>query len=246
MKRNFRFWFYSLMVVGLILMTTASCDNSDDNDSPSGSTVKDIDGNVYHTVTIGTQVWMVENLKVTKYNDGTPITKITDNSWDELTTGGYCNYDNTESYATTYGRLYNWYAVETGKLAPKGWHVPSKEEWSTLIVFLGGNNIAGGKLKAKGSTWASPNEGATNEEGFSALPGGDRSGYGGFGSDGGHYSMGEYGVWWSSTGDGYGAWHYTMSYDNSRVSSSNSQYEVPYYGLDNNLNFGKSVRCIKD
>ena len=232
-----------MTVLALIFASSCSKSNDSSNPTPSG-TVTDIDGNVYHAVTIGTQVWMVENLKVTKYNDGTAIPSVTDfSAWSNLTTGAYCNYGNTEINATNYGRLYNFYAVNTGKLAPKGWHVPSYDEWSILAAFLGGESIAGGKLKATGSSWASPNTGATNETGFTGLPGGDRSGGGGFGSDGGHYSVGQFGIWWSSTGvsNGGAAWFCNLSYDDSGLFIDN--YE---YGYGNNWQFGKSVRCIKD
>ena len=145
-------------------------------------TVVDIDGNVYHTVTIGTQVWMVENLKTTKYNDGTAIPLVTDSAaWDELTTPGYCWYNNdSATYKNPYGALYNWYAVSTGKLAPTGWHVPTDSEWAVLTTYVGntyygGLDSAGGALKSTDKTyWLSPNTGATNSSGFSALPGGFR------------------------------------------------------------------------
>jgi uncharacterized protein (TIGR02145 family) len=244
MKKQTNYLIYPLLIMGFLSLLLSSCKK---DEKTADSSVKDIDGNVYKTVTIGTQVWMVENLKVTKYNDGTAIPNVTENSaWALLTTGAYCNYDNTESYSTTYGRLYNFYAVKTGKLAPTGWHIPSKDEWSTLIAFLGGEGIAGGKLKATGSSWATPNGGATNETGFTGLPGGDRSGKGWFASDGGHYSIGEYGIWWSSSADAIGAWHYVMYFDDSTIDSDNSEYEVSYYHLTNNQNFAKSVRCIKD
>jgi uncharacterized protein (TIGR02145 family) len=237
MKKNNRILIYSLMVIGAFLMLTASC-KKDDNNSTSGRTVKDIDGNVYHTVTIGTQVWMVENLKVTKYNDGTSIPNVTDDSaWSELCSGAYCTYENNDGNAKTYGRLYNWYAVNTDKLAPKGWHIPNDAEWSTLITFLGGEGIAGGKLKATGSSWAAPNAGATNESGFTALPGGDRgANYGDFGSDGGHYVIGEFGFWWSSSIDTYDASYCQMSYDDSSAS----------FGWGGEKQEGLSVRCIMD
>ena len=239
MQRKSRIWIY-LLLMGFVLILTNSCKK----DNSVNTAVQDVDGNVYKTVTIGTQVWMVENLKVTKYNDGTAIPNVTDGlAWRNLSSGAYCNYDNTEINATNYGRLYNFYAVNTGKLAPKGWHVPSYDEWSTLKAFLGGEGVAGGKLKATGSSWASPNAGATNEIGFTGLPGGDRSGGGGFGSDGGHYRIGQFGIWWSSTGvsTGGAAWFSILSYDDSSLFIEN--YE---YGYGDNWRFGKSVRCIKD
>jgi uncharacterized protein (TIGR02145 family) len=139
------------------------------------NTVTDIDGNIYHTVTIGTQVWMVENLKTTKYRNGDPIPNVTGNAWAALTTGAYCWYNNdAATYKATYGALYNWYAVaDSRNIAPTGWHVPTDAEWTTLTTFLGGESVAGGKLKETGTNhWTSPNTGATNETGFTALPGG--------------------------------------------------------------------------
>ena len=116
--------------------------------------VTDDDGNVYHSVTIGTQVWMVENLKTTKYNDGTSIPLVTDaTDWHNLLTPGYCWNNNDEAtYKATYGALYNWYTVNTGNLCPTGWHVPGDAEWTTLTTYLGGEDVAGGKLKEVGIT----------------------------------------------------------------------------------------------
>jgi uncharacterized protein (TIGR02145 family) len=197
--------------------------------------VTDIDGNLYHTVTIGTQVWMVENLKTTKYRDGTQITNVTDaTAWFNLNigTGAYCNYNNDANNATTYGRLYNFHAVKDSRgLAPKGWHIPTHTEWTTLSTYLGGDNIAGGKLKETGIThWISPNVGATNQTGFTAIPGGFRS-YSGFFSN-----IGEYGDWWSSTEySSNEAWSWYMYYNYSAINSIN-RYKT----------FGYSVRCLKD
>jgi uncharacterized protein (TIGR02145 family) len=145
-------------------------------------TMTDQDGNEYKTIVIGTQTWMAENLRTTKYRDGTAIPNITDKTaWEALTTGAYCNYNNTTSADTiaTYGRLYNWYAAtDSRNIAPAGWHVPTDAEWETLIYYLGGFRVAGGKMKETGTThWISPNTGATNESGFTALPSGLRLGY---------------------------------------------------------------------
>ena len=139
-------------------------------------TVTDVDGNVYNTVTIGTQCWLQENLKTTKYKDGTSIPLVTDNSaWGSLSTPGYCWYNNDDTYKNTYGALYNYYTVLTNNLCPSGWHVATEREWSTLVTYLGGASIAGGKLKESGTThWVTPNTGANNETGFIALPGGRR------------------------------------------------------------------------
>jgi uncharacterized protein (TIGR02145 family) len=160
-------------------------------------TVNDIDGNVYRTVNIGTQVWMAENLKTTHFNDGTAIPLVTNNlAWNMLDTSpGFCWYNNdSSSYGTTYGALYNWSAVNTGKLAPSGWHVPSDSEWSVLTTYLGNDSLVGGKLKESGTAhWLSYNTGATNETGFTALPGGYRS------NDGSYASIGFIGYWWTAT-----------------------------------------------
>ncbi len=140
--------------------------------STSPLTISDADGNTYATVAIGTQVWMKENLKSTKYNDGTSISLVTVASdWTALRTHGYCWYDNNVSYQNIYGALYNWYTVNSGKLCPSGWHVPTDNEWTTLINYLGGASIAGSKLKEAGTVhWVSPNI-ATNVSGFAGSPG---------------------------------------------------------------------------
>ena len=129
--------------------------------------VNDVDGNTYNVVAIGTQVWMAENLKTTKYKNGTAIPLITDlTAWMSLTTPGYCWYD------ATYGALYNFYTLSTGSLCPTGWHIPSDAEWTTLTDYLGGETVAGGKLKETGTAhWTTPNSGATNAFGFKGLPG---------------------------------------------------------------------------
>ena len=140
-------------------------------------TVTDYDGNVYQTINIGGQVWMMENLKTTHYRDGTVIPEVADSlSWYALSSGAFCSYQNNAANLSTYGQLYNWYAAtDAHNLAPAGWHVPSAAEWATLTNYLGGDNIAGGKVKETGySQWNSPNTGATNSSLFTALPGGAR------------------------------------------------------------------------
>jgi uncharacterized protein (TIGR02145 family) len=200
---------------------------------PTGDIFTDIDGNEYSTIIIGTQVWMAENLKTTKYNDGTDIPNVTDNTeWENLSTGAYAWYDNDQaSNGDTYGALYNWYAVETGQLCPVGWHVPTDEEWTTLNDYLGGEKVAGGKLKEAGTThWKDPNEGATNETGFTALPGGYRI------SNGTFYYIGDTGYWWSATeGSTIDAWSRGMYFNNSNVSWGSNYKED-----------GFSVRCLRD
>ena len=187
------------MVAFLILASNCKKDKDDDNNNPvtpSGVTVTDTDGNVYHTVIIGEQVWMSENLKTTKYRNGNPIPKVSDGTtWSNHSIGAYCNYNKYEDNSTTYGRLYNWYAVNDSRnIAPTGWHIPSDAEWTTLTTYLGGECVAGGNLKETGIThWQSPNTGATNKTGFTALPGGYRHCNGDF------FCMCRNASFWSST-----------------------------------------------
>jgi len=203
--------------------------------STSGITITDVDGNTYSTVIIGTQRWMKENLKTTKFNDGTAMLPVTDYSaWLGLTTPAYCWYNNDAStYKDTYGALYNWYAVNTGKLCPSGWHVPNINELTTLIEYLGGENVTGGKLKETGTIhWRSPNTGATNSSGFTALPGGSRTSTSltPFGS------VGYTGYWWCSTEVSFNAsWIYAL-YSDAITISKISDYKL----------LGLSVRCLKD
>jgi uncharacterized protein (TIGR02145 family) len=200
----------------------------------AAQTVKDIEGNIYNTVIIGTQVWMAENLKTTKYNDSTDIPFISDNkNWNALFIPAYFWYDNDEkANEKTYGALYNWYAVCTNKLCPAGWHIPGYAEWTTMIKKLkGGERVAGGKLKETGTThWKSPNKRATNSSGFTALPGGFRD------SNGKFHDIGIYGGWWSNTEtSATKALYRGMLYDYSTAGSGESQKAE-----------GFSVRCLRD
>jgi uncharacterized protein (TIGR02145 family) len=200
--------------------------------------VTDADGNAYSVITIGTQVWMGENLKTTKFNDGTAIPTVTTGmNWANTTTPAFCWYnDNEPEYKATYGALYNWFAVNTGKLCPAGWHVPTSDEFTTLIAFNGGEKTAGGPLKEAGTAhWAAPNVGATNGSGFTALPGGGRYN---IGSQGGAFSdLGKYGYHWSSSSsiETEFAISFEMGYDFNQVSKDE------YSKRD-----GGTVRCIKN
>lgn len=192
-------------------------------------TVSDIEGNSYRTVGIGTQTWMAENLRTRKYNDGTAIPFILGvSAWASATTPGYCWYNGD---STQYGALYNWYSVNTGKLCPAGWHVPTDAEWTTLTGSVGGQNVAGGMLKETGTShWLSPNTGATNESGFTAIPAGYRDYYGYFNN------IKRTGFWWSATeSSSTEAWFRDMqnTYANTDRSSSSKKS-------------GFSVRCLKD
>lgn len=200
--------------------------------------VTDADGNIYIAVTIGTQVWMAENLRTTKYNDNSDIPLVTDyTAWAGLTTPAYCWYDNSESTnKLPYGALYTWYVVDPasngGKnVCPVGWHVPGYSEWSVLINYLGRERVAGGKLKESGTThWNPPNTGATNETGFTALPGGYRFG------DVKFYEIGNNGIWWSSSKYSSSlAYFWEMS----------NGYTGVGYGIGGK-EFGYSIRCVRD
>jgi uncharacterized protein (TIGR02145 family) len=187
----------------------------------------------YPVVQIGSQVWMAENLKTTRYNDGTAIPLVIGNTdWSALATPGYCWFNNNESvYKPIYGALYNWYTGNTGNLCPTGWHLPTDAEWTTLTTYLGGESIASGKLKKTGTTlWQSPNYGATNESGFSALPGGYR------GFNGSFTYVGKGGYWWSATEDvAKFAW------------GRGCDYSIPdLFRYTSSVENGISIRCLKD
>ena len=210
-----------------------------------------VNNEIYSEVRIGNQVWMGENLRSVKYSDGTPIPLVKKTEeWAALTTPAYCWYDNNKSIykPSPYGALYNWYAVNTGKLCPAGWHVPSAAEWDTLVWFVGDSiprdmgwlpyerETAGIKLKEAGNAHWMLNDTihATDEYGFTALPGGNRNVYGPF------FSVGERGYWWTSTEEEYDpenddAASREMYFDSNGVTDLH-QYRK----------FGMSVRCVKD
>jgi uncharacterized protein (TIGR02145 family) len=207
----------------------------------SSQTVKDIDGNVYHTVTIGKQIWMIENLRVTKYRNGAPIPFVNDSvQWAKLENGAYCNYKNDASIASIYGRLYNYYTIiDSRNMCPDGWHVPSDKEWQVLVDYLGGEKVAGGKMKESGYVhWINFGKGGTtNTSGFTALPAGSRE----FtalisGSCGIFDWLGMKGYFWSSTqwGDKY-IWFRELQNGNPYVERNHF-----------NARCGFSIRCIKD
>lgn len=196
--------------------------------------LKSVNPGDFETVTIGTQVWMRKNLDVTTYRNGDPIPEVTDpTKWENLTTGAWCYYNNDPANGEIYGKLYNWYAVNDPRgLAPHGWHVATDAEWKILTNYLGGLSVAGGKLKEAGTVhWDFPNEGATNESGFSALPGGSRSyDYGIF------ISIGNGGNWWSATEYvAKFAWARHIFHDYASIS-----------GYTNGKEHGFSVRCVRD
>lgn len=196
------------------------------------SFVKDIDGNVYTTTKIGTQEWTVENLKTTKFNDGSLIPLVTESTtWIQLYTPAYCWYNNDTTFKNPYGALYNWYTIKEGKLCPVGWHVPSAKEWATMINYLGGTIIAGGKLKEKGTKhWLDINSGATNKSGFNGLPGGYRY-YGGNFNDRAFYCF----LWSSSITKMGESWALRLDWGSTVADTSS----LPRGN-------GHSVRCIKN
>lgn len=198
--------------------------------------VKDIDGNIYKTVIIGDQEWMGENLKTTKYNDGASIVNEPDmTKWVHITTDAFSWVNNDEKTKETFGVFYNWFSVNTGKLCPTGWRVPSDTDWKKLTDYLGGAETASGKLKESGTGhWNAPNAGATNETGFSAIPAGYRYGY--FWGAGTFYELGLNGYFWTSTEfTNTHSWTRTLSAGNTKV------YRSVF--VKNN---GFSVRCLKD
>jgi len=226
----------------LILVVASGCKTI--NSPVFGGTVKDIDGNEYKTVTIGTQTWMIENLKTTHYNDNTPIPMVTDSAvWRNLTSPGFCWYNNdSTSNKNTFGALYNWYAADTAKLAPEGWHVPTDEDWGILENNVSDYMYASGslaKILASTTGWnKSTNIGAignnpalNNSSGFSALPGGSRENY-----IHSFNSIDSTGVWWSST----------LKSDTTALSIL-MRSDVNSVDRYNKLKWkGLSVRCIKN
>jgi uncharacterized protein (TIGR02145 family) len=197
---------------------------------------KDIDGNVYTPIKIGTQTWMKENLKTTKYRNGDPIATTTPATLD-ISSENAPKYQwapvGNESNASTYGRLYTWFAAKDNRgICPTGWHVPTEVEWTTLTIFLGGSSVAGGNLKETGTAhWLDPNIGATNSSGFTALPSGYRS------TDGTYYNVGPYSRWWSS--------NETNKPEAFTHDLGSGTIEIATY-LYYNKASGCSVRCIRD
>jgi uncharacterized protein (TIGR02145 family) len=215
---------------------------SKENKTSDPSKVTDIDGNVYDTVIIGNQVWLKENLKVTRYNNGQSIKNIEDAAqWSSLRSGAWSYYNNDPQYNDPYGKLYNSFAVQDArKICPKGWHVPTDIEWTALENYIGGRG-AGGALKeatseAGTSHWVSPNIGATNLFGFTALPGGYRTGSGQFPFDG-IQNLGSLGLWWSSTflQGSEDLWIRVLDTNSAIIDSQNGD-----------KNAGLSCRCISN
>ena len=217
-----------IAIILVLLFLTFNCDVVENQ--------RDIPEIKYDEIQIGTQFWMDRNLSETRYRNGDPIPLVTDaEEWEYTKTGAYCYYDNDENNIETYGLLYNWYAVaDTRSIAPKGWHIPSYDEWIKLLEYLGGEEVAGNILKEEGTEhWFCPNSN-TNESGFSALPGGNRHYYSG------HYIYTDIGIlacFWTSTLHEYlsnCSKNISLVCDKSEVSNSRAPW-----------NYGYSVRCIK-
>lgn len=211
-------------------MTSGSTANA----NGASNTITDIDGNIYSIATIGTQTWMQENLKTSRYRDGSPIPQLViDASWSADQTGAWCWYQNNPRVESPYGKLYNWHAVvNTNGLCPTGWHVPTSAEWTVLVDYLGGTATAGGKMKEMGlANWLSPNSGASNKSGMAALPIGYRFQGGSYSSHGVNASF------WSSTASSTNtfAWYLVLEHDNMTS---------VLYDFQNGSGF--SVRCLKN
>ncbi|NOZ76049.1 MAG: hypothetical protein GXO90_11875 [FCB group bacterium] len=220
---------YIIFIVFAVIVST-SCEENKSNKYTNSDEITDIDGNIYKTIKIGNQVWMAENLRVTHFRNGNLIPNVYNNTWMDITAGAYTKYNNDDNIIATYGLLYNWFAIaDSRNLAPVGWHIPSDEEWQELIDFLGGSGISGGKLKESDTThWDNPNIGATNESGFTALPGGR--------CDGDFYFLNSHGYFWAATDfDSVSAWVRILEHSSAKV------YRFSYVKQT-----GLSVRCIKD
>jgi uncharacterized protein (TIGR02145 family) len=227
MKKKIRLSPTIFFMLNVLMVLISGCKKEEKE-----SAILDADGNVYHSVVIGNQTWLVENLRTTKYRDGSSIANITDSAaWENYKFGAYCNYNNLKSNGDKFGRLYNWVAVNSGMLAPSGWHVASKAEWTTLIEYLGGAAVAGEKLKASPvDFWGDPYLDKTLCSGFYALPAGSRDYTGKFDF------INWYTVWWTSTAeDTHWAWFTSVvNYYNS-VNVDSQLKECAF-----------SVRCVKD
>lgn len=218
--------------------TFTLCSSNGGSCSDGATSVTDIDGNVYQVVSIGSQCWLLENLKTAKYRNGDPIPNgLNDAQWTAANTGAYSYYNNDSTYNSQYGKLYNWYAATDARnIAPVGWHVATDADWDQLLNYLGGGAVAGGKLKSTGTIqaasgiWETPNTAADNSTGFYGLPAGYRS------YDGTYSGLGSYGYWFTATASSpTNAWFYLVN-----------NIAANAYRNDNDQRIGLSVRCVKD
>jgi uncharacterized protein (TIGR02145 family) len=235
MKKSSRIQIFGLVILGFILIQLIGCKKDDT------VTVTDIDGNTYNAVTIGSQIWMAENLKTTKFNDKSDITLVTSNSiWISTTRASYCWFYNDTSYKALFGALYNYYAVQSGKLCPSGWHIPSNDEFKAMEKSLGMSQAEADSLgwrgtdqgkKLKSRTGWNDNGNGTNRSGFNGLAGGYR-----YGMDGGFNDLGAVSYWWTSTKKSATLGFYRrLDYNQNQV-----------YAEGVKLQAGKYVRCVRD
>lgn len=224
---------YNNQIVKVKLATEYDVVNCEPVVAPDGY-ISDIEGNKYKIVQIGTQVWMAENLRTTKYRDGAYIPLVADSAkWRASRTHAYCYNENKTSNRDAYGMFYNWYAVNSGKLAPAGWHIPTNAEWNVLINYLGGRDYAGGLLKEAGTLhWQTPNIGATNESKFTALPGGIRN------WDGSYLGPGGSAYFWTTDRSSSKTWGVFVN-----LWTGSGFIENRYY---TDMLSGLSVRCVRD
>jgi uncharacterized protein (TIGR02145 family) len=244
MKNRNRIFICQIAIIGMFLILCFSCKKTDNNTPPqTGNTVTDLDGNVYHAVTIGMQTWMLENLKTTKYQNSDPISPVSDNAnWNTLTTGAQCNYNNDAANGTKYGRLYNFYAVsDIRNIAPAGWHVATDADWAVLKDYLTANPGTSGsfaKAIAAKTDWANSTVvnavgndlTKNNSSGFTTLPAGFRYGNGSFAY------IGSISYWWSSTESGAGSAFLRLLYIDSINEHKASDVKT----------LGFSVRCVRN
>ena len=223
------------IILILTIIFISSCDKEDiskmiQEDEP----VIDIDENTYKTVKIGEQIWMAENLRVTRFNDGTEIPQLIDvDDWKNSNLMGYCWYNNDKTYSDSYGAIYNGRTIKSDKLCPTGWHIPTLEEWQTLIDYAGGDSIAGLSLKEQGNEhWTTFNKNVNNKYGFTALPGGYRDIYGEF------KGINHLGIWWTSTNEDSTPLLWFIS-----ISRYFENVDKASFGQ---VSDGYSVRCVKD
>lgn len=238
--QHIKILFSGFMLLGtLFLFSCKKEKHKGKNDQPiPGGGVTDIDGNHYKTVIINGQEWMTENLRTSKYNDGSAIsTGLSDAAWSSTTTGAYAVLNNDNANDIAYGKLYNWYAVGTGKLAPVGWHVPTDDEWQGLIDYLGGDDVAGPKLKSNSGwlTWGGGSAtNTTNSSGFLALPASNRTFNGPY-TNGATYGAGYWTNFWSATEYGIYGWCRSIGF---------SEDKVLRYTFDKKAGF--SIRCKRN
>jgi|WetSurSiteA1Bulk_404760.scaffolds.fasta_scaffold02622_2 uncharacterized protein (TIGR02145 family) len=225
---------YAINSAGIVLGSTVSFTTKVEGSDPglNYGTISDIEGNVYKTILIGNQTWMAENLRSVKYNNGVEIKYVTGSNWAILDEPGYSWYNNDQNaYKNLYGAIYNWMVIAYGNVCPTGWHVPSQGEFDVLINYLGGEVVAGGKMKESAFThWTAPNTEADNSSGWTALPGGYRS------QTGVYEGEGSNGYFWSSEGFDWAISRYYMLSNSTKSITSNS--------ID--ANTGMSIRCIMD